>query len=204
MIEIIEGKAVVSEEAMVLPVFKKMYLRDKKSGKLLFETWMRFVYFAYDKDSIYKNYPPGERETKVIETIFPNKTVKGFKSIVGMTALIEFYIEYSYSFKELLYRRLLEDVETMMMRLSKVEITKSVRVNGNRDITFFSRELKKEVTENIDIDVRITIDNSDEKIKAMDVIDKLLKRELILKKALKEEQVENDLKKASERRMFDQ
>ena len=117
--------------------------------------------------------------------------------------MAEMYIEMTYTFKELLYRRLLADIESMLDRLSKIELTKSVRVKGARDITFYSTELKKNVTENVDLDVRISIDNSEEKLKAMDTLDKLLKREVILKKALKEEQIEADLQKASDKRLFD-
>lgn len=120
-----------------------------------------------------------------------------------MKALIDFYIESTYTFKELLYRRLLHDVEEMMDKLSKIELTKTVRLKRDIDVTFFSKTEKKEVTENIKVDMRISVDNSEEKIKAMDTLDKLLKREVILKKALKEEQIEAELQKASARRQFD-
>jgi len=202
-IEIKDGKAVVSEQGMGIPIVKKVYNRDKSSGKISFEKWMRFVFHSYDKNSIYKNYLPQEREKKVVENLFPDKKVNYFKTIPGMLALIEFYIESSYSFKELLYRRLLKDVEEMMDRLSKIELTRVTRVKGRRDVTFFSKTEKKEVTETIDIDVRLSIDNSEEKIKAMDILDKLLKREITLKKALMEEQIQEDLKKQSANRLFD-
>lgn len=202
-IEIKEGKAVVNEQGMALALVKKVYARDKVKGKTIFETWMRFMYYSYSKDSIYRNYLPNEREHKVIEALFPDKSVSYFKTLPGMKELIDFYIESTYTFKELLYRRLLIDVESMMDRLSKVELTKTVRIKQARDITFFSKTEKKEVTENINIDTRITIDNSEEKLKAMDILDKLLKRELILKKALKEEAIESELEKAKAQRMFD-
>jgi hypothetical protein len=202
-ISIIEGKAKVSKEGLAIPIVKKVYSRDKSTGKASFERWMRFIYYAYDKNSLYRNYLPQEREKKVVEMLFPDKTVTYFKTLPGMKELIEFYIESSYSFKELLYRRLLNDVEVMMDRLSKIELTKTTRVKGQRDVTFFSKTEKKEVTETLDLNVRVTIDNSEEKIKAMDTLDKLLKREVTLKKALKAEAIEDELKKASERRLFD-
>ncbi len=202
-INIKDGKAIVSSDGLALPLVKKVYSRDKVKGKASFETWMRFIYYAYNKESIYRNYLPKEREKKVVEALFPDKSVTYFKTLAGMSQLIEFYIESSYTFKELLYRRLLNDVEQMMDRLSKVELSKTVRLKQSRDITFFSKTEKKEVTETIDIDMRISVDNSEEKIKAMDTLDKLLKREVILKKALKEEQIEAELSKARAQRMFD-
>jgi len=192
-IDIIEGKAVVSEEAMSVPIFQKVYKIDKAKGKKSFDLWMRFVYSAYSKESIYHNYLPKEREKRVVENMFPDKSVSYFKGIAGMKQLIEFYIESTYTFKEKLYLRLLNDVEEMMERLSKIELTKITRVKGKKDITFYSEKVKEDITESIDIDVRISIDNSEEKIKAMDTLDKLLKRESVLKKALKEEQIEADL-----------
>ena len=202
-INIKDSKAVLDDDALALPLVRRVYSRDKVKGKSTFETWMRFIYYSYNKESIYRNYLPRERELKVVEALFPDKCVTYFKSLTGMKALIEFYIESSYTFKELLYRRLLNDVEVMMDKLSKVELTKTVRIKQARDITFFSKSEKKEVTENINIDTRISIDNSEEKLKAMDTLDKLLKREVLLKKALKEEQIEAELTKARAQRMFD-
>lgn len=198
-----DGIAVCNEQGMGLPLVRKLYMRDKTRHKKSFETWMRFIYYAYDKDSIYRNYLPKEREKKVVEMLFPDRTVTYFKQIAGLQAVVDLYVEMSYTFKELLYRRLLADVEVMLDRVSKIELTKTARVQGARDITFYSKELKKEITEMIDLDVRVSLDNSDEKIKAMDTLDKLLKRENILKRALKEEQIEADLKKASDKRLFD-
>ncbi len=203
-ISIKDGKAIVSQDGLALPLVRKVYSRDKVKGKASFETWMRFIYYSYNKESIYRNYLPKEREKKVIEALFPDRSISYFKNIPGMKALIEFYIESTYTFKELLYRRLLNDVEQMMDRLSKVELSKTVRLKQSRDITFFSKVEKKEVTETIDIDMRISVDNSEEKIKAMDTLDKLLKREVILKKALKEESIEAELAKAKAQRMFDE
>ena len=202
-ISIKDGKAIVSQDGLALPLVRKVYSRDKVKGKASFETWMRFIYYSYNKESIYRNYLPKEREKKVVEALFPDRKVSYFKNIPGMKALMDFYIESTYTFKELLYRRLLNDVEQMMDRLSKVELNKTVRLKQSRDITFFSKTEKKEVTETIDIDMRISVDNSEEKIKAMDTLDKLLKREVILKKALKEEQIEAELTKAKAQRMFD-
>lgn len=202
-IEIKDGKAVVSQDGLAIPLVKRVYARDKVKGKASFEMWMRFIYYAYNKESIYRNYLPKEREQKVVEALFPDKSVTYFKSLAGMKALIDFYIESTYTFKELLYRRLLHDVEEMMDKLSKIELTKTVRLKRDIDVTFFSKTEKKEVTENIKVDMRISVDNSEEKIKAMDTLDKLLKREVILKKALKEEQIEAELQKASARRQFD-
>ena len=202
-IELKEGKAVVNQQGMCLPLVKKVHKNDKTKGKRAFESWMRFVYFAFDKESIYKNYLPKEREKKVVEAMFTDKNVTYFRNIAGLNAVIDDYVERSYTFKELLYRRLLSDIEGMLDRLSKIELTRTARVQGSRDITFYSDELGKEITQKVDLNVRVTLDNSEEKIKAMDTLDKLLKREVILKKALKEEQVEADLQKASNKRLFD-
>ena len=202
-ISIVEGRAKLTEQGNFLPAAQKLKKIDKTKGKAAFETWLRFIYFTCDKESLYKNYLPSERDQKVQEMLFPDKSVTYFKKITGLEAVRKIYIEMSMSFKEKLYTRLLRDVEEMLERVSKVELTKSARVKGKRDVTFFSETEGKEVTENVWVDVIIKIDNSDEKIKAMDTLDKILKREVILKKALKEEKIEEDLKKASQQRLFD-
>jgi hypothetical protein len=202
-ITISDGKAVVNEEGMALPFVLKVYKSDKTHNKAKFELLMRFVYHAYSKDSIYRNYLPKEREQKVVETLFPDKKLKYFKESPGMSILIKEYISMTYTFKELLYRRLLIDIEQMMDRLSKIELTKTARVKGRREIDIYVDEIGKSIKKEVDLDVRISIDNSEEKIKAMDILDKLLKREAMLKKALQEEKIEAQMKKQSEQRMFD-
>ena len=202
-IEIIEGKARLSEQGIALQGVQKLKKIDKTKGKASFAMWLRFIYFTCDKDSIYRNYLPEERKKKVVEMLFTDKSVTYFEKIAGLKAVVDIYVEQSYTFKELLYRRLLSDIEVMLDLLSKVELTRSARVTGKRDVTFFSETEGKEVTENVHVDVMVKLDNSEEKIKAMDTLDKLLKREVVLKKALREEQVEADLKKASDKRLFD-
>lgn len=202
-IKISEGRAKLTSQGETLPAVKKLYKIDKTRGKASFSMWCLYLYHCYDRESIYKNYTPAEREKKVVETLFPGKSVTYFRKVTGLQAVADLYIDMSYSFKEKLYRRLLTDIDEMLDRVSKVELTKSARVKGKRDITFFSEKEGKEVTENVWVDVMIKIDNSDEKIKAMDILDKLLKREVVIKKALKEEQIESDLKKASQQRLFD-
>jgi len=202
-ISLVEGKAVVNEQGMELAIVKKVYKADKSNHKVSFEKWMRFVYHVWHRDSIYRNYMPKEREKKVVTMVFPDKTVSYFKGISGMKDLIDVYIDMCYSFKEKIYIRLLNDIEVMMDKLSKIELTKTARVIGEKEVTWYSKKTEKEETETIPLSVRVTIDNSEEKIKAMDVIDKLLKREAVLKEALKKEQIENDLKKTSLTRQFD-
>ena len=203
-ISIAEGKAVVDKQGMAQPFVQKVYKSDKSKGKKSFDSWMRFVFFAYAKESIYRNYLPEERERQVVLALFPNKTVTYFKTITGMKEFISKYINLTYTFKEKLYRRLLEDIEEMQDAASKIPLTKTVRVKGNRDITFYSRVEDQDVTESVDLDVRVTIDNTVEKLKAIDTLEKLLKREEILKKKLKEEEIEMAAQKKMQRRMFDQ
>ena len=202
-ITIVEGKAVVSPEGMSLPLVQKVYKVDKKKGKPSFEVWMRFLFFAFFKDSIYINYLPREREQKVVETIFPDKSVTYFHKITGMDQLIKFTIGSTYTFKEKLYRRLLEDIEDEMDRLSKIKSERMARVKGNREIRFVSSITQEEVKEIVPLDVMVKIDNSEEKLKSMDVIDKLMKREKLLKEELKKEEIARNLEESSGRYKFD-
>lgn len=203
-IEIIEGKAVISEQGLAQPYVQKVYKLDKTRGKKVFDMWMRFVYFSYSKDSIYRNYLPKEREINVVNALFPDKTVTYFKKITGMGILIERYIDLNYTFKEKLYRRLLHDIEEMQESTSLVPLTKTVRVKEKKEVTFFSIVEEQEVTEIVMFDIRITIDNSVKKLIAIDTLEKLLIREGILKKKLKEEQIEMSTAKQQKRRMFDE
>ena len=203
MIKIVEGKAVMTDQAWAIPLVNSIYNNDRKSQKVSFEMWMRFVYFAYDKKSIYRNYLPEEREKKVVEMLFPDKTVEYFLKKKDMKAFIRFYIESTYSFKEILYRRLLQDIEDMMDRVSKVPMVKKVKVAGDKEVSFYSQIEKKTVKETIKINSYINVDNSEQKLKSMVLLDKLLEREVKLKKALKEEEIANELEKQRVARMFD-
>ena len=202
-VELNEGKAVLTSQGEAIPLVQKIRKQDKTKNKKAFETWIRFLFFAYDKESIYRNYLPKEREKKVVEMHFPDKTVNYFKNIANLPALADEYVKMTYTFKELLYRRLLSDVEEMMDTLSKVELTKMSRIKVDKEVTFYSEKAKENITDKIKFDVRIKIDNIAEKIRAADMLEKLLKREEILKTKLKEEQMEAATKKVSQRRLYD-
>lgn len=187
-LELVEGEVIVNEQGMDHPAVKKLYASDKKKGKPAFKKAMKFIYYVYHKDSIYRNYLPHKRELKVIEVMFPGAHVNEFIRDPKIKAVISAYVDANYTFKEKIYKRLLKDIEDMMEKVSKVPLTKTTRVKQARDVSFFCKECKKEITQNIEVNANLVIDNSEEKLKAMDVLEKLLNRETILKKQLKEEE----------------
>ena len=202
-LELLEGEIKVTEQGKALKEYKELRAADKTKGKTSLKKHLRFIYFAYHKKSIYRNYLPRERERKVKEALFPEDRIDYFLGNARSQRLAKVLIETSYTFKEKLYRKLLLDVEDMQRRVSDVEMTRVVRIRSPREVTFFSKTLKQEVRETIDLDVRMTVDNSEEKFKALELLEKLLKKEEILKKKLKEEEIEM-LTASGGKRLFDE
>ena len=202
-LELVDGEIIVSEQGLSLKEVQALKKSDRHPGKPSYKKWLRFIYFAYHKKSIYRNYLPREREKKVKEALFPDEKLAYFLSNTKVQTVAKVLIELSYTFKEKLYRTLLGDIEDMMERVSKVEMTRTARITAPKKLKFYSESLKTNVEEVVNIDTRLVVDNSEEKFKALELLEKLLKKEEILKDKLKQEEIELRTEQG-QKRLFDE
>lgn len=202
-LELAEGEVKVTEQGKALKEVQELRKSDRTKNKQAFKKWLRFIYFSYDKKSIYRNYLPNEREKAVKDALFPDDTLHYFTRNPKLQNVAKLLVELSYTFKEKLYRKLLIDIEDMLERVSDVQMTRTVRITAPKEIEFYSETLKGQVKERVNIDTRIIVDNSEEKFKALELLEKLLKKEEILKDKLKAEEIELRTD-GSQKRMFDE
>ena len=201
-LEIELDKVKVNEQGHTLKEVKALRSSDKTRDKRFFKDAITYVYYTYNKNSIFKNLLPDQRAKKVCEVFLPKRKPTDFESNVRVKDVIVLYNELSKSFKETIREKILSDIQDMMEKVANVPLTKVQRVKRTVNVEFFCDQCSAKHTQDVTIDTRLTIDNTAEKYQALDMVEKLLARESDVMKKIKEEEV--DKKKNIEiKRMFD-
>lgn len=172
--------------------FRKSIMSRKK----FFDDCMRFIYYMYSRNSVFRDILPKEREEKIMDTFFPKRTSVDFTRSDGFNKFVEWYLDFTKSYKERMYENHLSDIEEMAINISKISFTKKKKILRTVNV-----KVGKEYMD-VDIDTEIIVDNTEEKLKAMDLMTRLIEKEEFLKKKITEEYIKGT-KKGMERRLFD-
>jgi hypothetical protein len=124
------------------------------------------------------------------------KKIGEFEASAGFDDFVKWYLDFTKTYKEKMYSNHLADIETMAENISKISFTKKKRI---------IRTIKVKVGKDwfdADVDTELEVDNTEEKLAAMDLMTRLIEKEEYLKKKIQEEYIK-DSKKQAERRMFD-
>ncbi len=182
-------------EAETLPQVKRFRAKIMQRKKF-FDESIRYMFYMHSRKSVFRDMPPQQRQKKIFETFFPERKLTEFENSKGFKEFKEFYLEFTKSYKERMYENHLADIEQMAINISKIEFTKKKKI---------VRTIKVKVGKDwfdVDIDTELNVDNTSEKLAAMDLMTKLIEKEEFLRKKIDEEYIKKS-KKAEERRLFD-
>lgn len=190
------GEILLAKEAEDYDVVKKMKKSTSKKG---FEDFCKYVYHTYSLVHPLSSLLPEQRMRRVsTEYLSDAKYWEIEKSNKTASAFIDQFIQDSYSRNERFYFMLSKDMEHFRKYLSEIPFTKKQKISKEVDITFeYNGE---DVTKGVFVSTIIEIDNSKEKIDALQKANNLLKLEKDLRKQIMEEKVEA---KKSTGRIFD-
>jgi valyl-tRNA synthetase len=188
----------MSEQGMTLPESKAIWNMDKHKGKPFFNRIITYTFYVYNKDSIYRNLNPSQREEKVMSVYFPEVRNRSMEDD-RVKAFIKAYNYLTKSSKERIRDTMLKDLEEMALKLSNIKFTKQKKVN--QPVFVHCPHCQKDVT--VDVDMKIDIDNTEEKLKAMKVIEEIMKREEEIKKKIDQERLAEKGRETVTQRMFD-
>jgi hypothetical protein len=192
------GDVKISEQGMSLPEAKAIWNMDKHKGKPFFNRVITFTYYVHNKGSIYRRMSPSQREQKVMAVYFPDVRDRSMDD-PRVKDFIKTYNYLTKSNKERIRDAMLRDLDEMAVKLSKIKFTKEKKVN--QDVFTHCPHCQKDVT--VNVDMRIDIDNTEEKLKAMKVIEEIISREETIKKKIDQERLVEKGKEASIQRKFD-
>jgi hypothetical protein len=171
-----------AEELDDVQKLKKKYNRDT-----LLDI-MKYVYNVYSPYSIFSGFTPEERKERVLDDILHNKYVADFFDKDNtIKAFVDKYIDMSLTVVQRDYERTKRDIEDLHEHISNIPFVRKATIR--RQIDFKDDDGKTRIKE---VDVEIEIDNSEEKIKALSVREKLYKLHDILKKMVDNEEIERE------------
>jgi len=94
----------------------------------------------YSRKSVFRQMPPNERKKKIFETFFPKRKDDEFDNSKGFTEFVEWYLDFTKSYKEKMYENHLADIEQMAINISKIsfqkkkKIVRTVKVKVGKDV----------------------------------------------------------------------
>lgn len=165
------GDIDISDDGMKLEAFRKLYNDDKTQGKSYFKKVLKYIYHCYKKEHALHNLTWNMREEKVLNEYFDGEGVRYLKANKYFDSCIEQYKECEYTLNQLTYERIKEDLYDLKKHISNIKFFKKQKVK--QSITVQTSQGEEEVF----IDMEIEIDNSEEKIKALNNMAKLLELE---------------------------
>ncbi len=186
-----EGVVKVTEEGMALPAIDALYRTDKTDRKRYFNDCMKYVFFVYKKDGVYKDMMLTHRRKIVINRHFEKRKEDEFENNLKVQGVIEEYMQRQHTKMERFYYKLENDIEKLLERIHDIPYTKKVKAK----VPF---EKDGEVTM---VQAEIEIENYEEKSKAMMLADKLVDYEEKLRGKILKEKIE--IKKKDSTRLFD-
>ena len=190
VVELIEG-------AEALPQVKKFRTGIMQREKF-FRDSLKYLYYMYSRKSTFSQMLPEDRKKKIFETFFPSEVKDKFDASKAFITFKDWYFEFSKSYKEKMYENHLADIEEMAVNISKIKFIKKKKIIREIQV----KCPKKGDYVKVDIDTEIEIDNTQEKLNAMDLMTRLIEKEEFLKKKIHEEYIKES-KKQKQRRLFD-
>ena len=187
------GNVRITKEGKPDKAFNDLYISDRREGKPFFKDAITYIYFVYDRDSIYKNLSLDDRKLLVCSNFIKDKKKDHiyFEKNKKISACIKRYIECLFTATDRLYIKLQDDIDKYITYLSEIpySITKVIEVNVSLSDGTIQREK-----------VSVEISNTNEKVTAIKASSNLVEYKKSLEDLIKNEELSDsqDL-----RRIFD-
>lgn len=191
-----EEKVELIPPSSSLPIVKKL-IEEYKDDKELLQKIYVYVFNVYSRESLFTEFTPEERRDRVCLDLFDN-TIRSeyFEKNKIVKEFIDLFIDMTLSSVERDHERCKRDIEELHNYISEIPFNKKQRIK--RTIAFKDDETGKDLIK--EVDIVVDIDNSEEKIKAIGVREKLYGLDQKLRKLVEVEKIEREL---SAKTMFD-
>jgi hypothetical protein len=185
------GLVEVHIEAQYEPVFVFLRSQDKTRDKRKYNEQLKYLYFMYKREGEYSERLLSDRR-RIIEVNHLNEqTGEDIENDEAFIGVRKFYLEEQFTLTENTYFALEADIDNLVRHINS--IPHSTREEVKVDIVvpnYHVEDLEPKDIRTVTIKKMINRNNSEEKLKAMDGIKKLLLFKEDLKELIKKEKVE--------------
>jgi hypothetical protein len=189
----------ITADGMTLPEVKILYEKDNTPNKTKFKNVLIYIYYTYNKTGLFHNKLPEERRRITCNTYLNAVDPACFENNALVRSIIDKYIELNYTPTEQLYERLKIDIQDILKKIASIPFEKEIVMEISQDV-----EVEVEVdgvvikkTIPVHKKIKVTVDNSKEKLEVIGRSKDLFTQEEFLKKRLAKEEMETG------RRIFD-
>ena len=171
------------------------FIQEIRKDKKLYENFVVFIHYMFNKtENLYYNLPERERAKKIDNEIFKKELSETFYADGNCIIFIGRIKSMLMSDAERFYQNTKNDLELLRESLMNIPLQKK---------GYYEQEVPSQDGQaTIKVKVEVMIDNSAEKLKAMDMAEKLFAFIDKLEARIKREEKDNK-KKSGETRMFD-
>ena len=195
-LDIKSGEVKCTVEGMLLLEVKDLWNADKRTAsKPFFHKAITFIYHMYKKDHVFSNSGPVLRKKKVMHDFLPGIDIKSLEGNMRVIRLADRFIQEQYSPNEWFYEGIKRDMEDLKKHISSIPFFKIEKVDRNVVVNIPSNRDMIEHT--VVIKQEEKVDNSQEKLAAMEKALKLFDLEEKIKQKISKESKEKRLKTTS-------
>ena len=195
-LDIKSGEIKCTAEGMLLLEVKDLWSADRRTeSKPFFHKAITFIYHMYKKDHVFSNSGPELRKKKVLHDFLPNIDIKSLEENKRVMKLAGRFIQEQYSPNEWFYEGIKKDMEDLKKHISSIPFSKTMKVDRLIKVSIPSNG---EIIEHeVIVKQDEVVDNSGEKLSAMEKALKLFDLEEKIKQKISKESKEKRLKATS-------
>lgn len=203
-IELVDGIPTITEEGKNLVFVKKFKADYPLSESNYFTDAIAYIYYVNHRGSILRNRLPAEKGKYACEYYIPGRNPSDFDRNKHVKKLTKEFISTQLTFTEKIRENLISDLQELMDHSSSIPLFRKQKVQHTiHDHQFFCSKCETTQTQDIPINVTILIDNSVEKNKAIEMVDRLMVSIEKMDDKIKKEAAEEKRNKAHLKRIFD-
>jgi len=184
------------------PVVKALYDSDTTEGKQNFQEYCTYTYHVYAKGHPMENLLPNERKRRVMKTYFADHKSNKFEKTKKVKAFIDLFIDLSYTSTERFWLSIKRDFEDLKAVVSEIPFKHTKKIQRVIKLDVSTDEEDQDIRE-VEVDVEIEVDNSDEKMKALQRAQTLIKLERDTREEVLKEKIEAK-KSKTPKRLFEE
>lgn len=191
--KIIDGKIDFTDSVKFLPFIQTL---KKNSDELYYSNFAIFIHYMFSKgDNVYYSLPEKERAKRIDDEIFKEQLSEIFYTDMNCVTFIGRLKSALMTDAERFYQNTKNDLELLRDNLINIPLQKE---------GYYEQEVPSQDGETtVKLKVKVMVDNSAEKLKSMDMAEKLFMFIDKLEVRIKREEKENR-KKNNDQRIFDQ
>lgn len=184
------------------PNFVFLRSQDKTRNKRIYKEKLLYLFFMYKRDGEYSERILSDRKRIVESRYLKELTAEEIEKDEAFIGVRQFYLEEQFTLMENTYFAVEEDIDNLIRHINSIPYNKKEKIKVNVIVPKYDVEgLSEDQVETKTIEKEVSVNNSEEKLKAMEGLQKILKWKQDLKEMIKKEKIES--KRSNNFYMFD-